>query len=334
MRRIAIAGRTEPPLVCDGPSQREPALGAPPPDLPPIHMRRFAFETVDVFTDRRFGGNPLAVIPDARGLSDDEMQSLAAEFNLSETAFVLPPADPANTARVRIFHRTAELPFAGHPSVGTAYVLAQRTHADSDCLTFEQQAGLVEVRLMRDADGVIAGAIISAPQALSLGLEVSAAEIAECAGLTPDDIVLSAHRPVLASMGNSYIVAEVTGSALTRARPDLAAFQRASERRPTLKGRFSLHLYARTPGPIRARMFAPLAGTWEDPATGSANAPLAGLLLSLSGENRCRLQIVQGVELGRPSTLHVTAQRRDGGIYASVGGHCVSVMRGEVTMDP
>ena len=88
-------------------------------------MRRFAFETVDVFTDRRFGGNQLAVFTDARGLSDAEMQSLAAEFNLSETTFVLPPEDPAHTARVRIFNRTYEMPFAGHPNVGTACVLAR-----------------------------------------------------------------------------------------------------------------------------------------------------------------------------------------------------------------
>ena len=87
-------------------------------------MRTFSFVTVDVLTDRRFGGNPLAVFPDAQGLSDGEMQSLASEFNLSETTVVLPPADPANTARVRIFNRTAEMPFAGHPNVGTGWVLA------------------------------------------------------------------------------------------------------------------------------------------------------------------------------------------------------------------
>lgn len=89
-------------------------------------MPTFSFVTVDVFTDRRFGGNPLAVFPDARGMSDADMQSLAAEFNLSETTFVLPPADPANTARVRIFNRKSEMPFAGHPNVGTGWVLARQ----------------------------------------------------------------------------------------------------------------------------------------------------------------------------------------------------------------
>ena len=108
-------------------------------------MPSFSFVTVDVFTDRRFGGNPLAVFPDARGLSDADMQALAAEFNLSETTFVLPPADPANTARVRIFNRRAEMPFAGHPNVGTGWVLAKQGRATNGTLRFEEIAGLVEI---------------------------------------------------------------------------------------------------------------------------------------------------------------------------------------------
>src|SRR5258708_31767157 len=109
-------------------------------------MPRFTFVTVAVFTDRRFGGNPLAVFPDAAGMSDADMQSLAAEFNLSETTFVLPPADPANTARVRIFNRKNEMPFAGHPNVGTGWVLAGLGRAKNGMLRFEEIAGLVEVR--------------------------------------------------------------------------------------------------------------------------------------------------------------------------------------------
>jgi trans-2,3-dihydro-3-hydroxyanthranilate isomerase len=112
-------------------------------------VRRYRFVTLDVFTDRRFGGNPLAVFPEADGISDAEMQALAAEFNLSETTFVLPPADPANTARVRIFNRTAEMPFAGHPNVGTGFVLAGMR--GGDLLRFEEIAGLVEVQVARDA---------------------------------------------------------------------------------------------------------------------------------------------------------------------------------------
>src|SRR6478672_8164516 len=128
-------------------------------------MPRFSFVTVDVFTDRRFGGNPLAVFPDARGLGDADMQSLAAEFNLSETTFVLPPADPANTARVRIFNRKAEMPFAGHPNVGTGWVLARQGRAENGRLRFEEIAGLVEV----EAGEAVT---IAAPQPLSLGPEM------------------------------------------------------------------------------------------------------------------------------------------------------------------
>ncbi|MEO7456120.1 MAG: PhzF family phenazine biosynthesis protein [Gemmatimonadaceae bacterium] len=292
-------------------------------------MTRVLFETVDVFTDRRFGGNQLAVVLDARGLSDGEMQSLAAEFNLSETTFVLPPAEATHTARVRIFNRTAEMPFAGHPNVGTACVLAWRGLGVGDAMTFEGAAGLVHVRLRRGSDGQVNGATVTAPRLLSLGTEIPAAEVAGCVGIAAEDVIVSAHQPVLASVGNTYIIAEVSGDALTRATPDVAAFRRAVAARPMLGGRYSLHLYARGDGPVRARMFAPLAGTYEDPATGSANAPLGALLLSLTREERYELEVVQGVEMGRPSRLYVTAWREGDGIRATVGGTCVPVMKGE-----
>lgn len=295
-------------------------------------MRRYSFVTVDVFTDRRFGGNPLAVFTDARGLSDADMQALAAELNLSETTFVLPPENAAHTARVRIFNRTAEMPFAGHPNVGTGYVLALEGRDGDGVLRFEEMAGLVEVRIERAGDGVATGATIAAPQPLSLGMEIPVEVVAACAGLDPADVVVSAHGPVWASVGNPFIIAEVTGVALTRATPDISQFRRAAAERPTLNGRFSLHLYARDGARIRARMFAPLSGTLEDPATGSANAPLAALLLSLTGDASRRYDMVQGVEMGRPSLLHVTAERAPDGIRATVGGSCVPVLRGEAVL--
>src|SRR5262245_33295814 len=204
-------------------------------------MPSFAFVTVDVFTDRRFGGNPLAVFPDARGLSDYDMQALAAEFNLSETTFVLPPADPANTARVRIFNRTAEMPFAGHPNVGTGWVLAGLGRARDGRLRFEEIAGLVEI----EADG--AGIVtIAAPQPLSLAQEMAADLVAGCVGIAVDDVVVANHRPVIASVGNAFVVAEVTGAALSRAAPDLARFKAAHEVFPHLgPRRLPLYLYAR-----------------------------------------------------------------------------------------
>lgn len=292
-------------------------------------MREYEFVTVDVFTDRRFGGNPLAVFPDARGLGDAEMQALAAEFNLSETTFVLPPADPAHTARVRIFSRTAEMPFAGHPNVGTGFVLAQQGRDRNGVLVFEEIAGLVEIRIERKGDAV-SGATIAAPQPLSLGMTLPPEMIARCAGLGAADVLTAAHPPIVASVGNPFVIAEVAPAALGRAIPDLTAFRTAITGLPDLKGRMSVYLYAReSDAQIRARMFAPLAGTIEDPATGSAATSLAALLLSLGKEQSAAFEIAQGVEMGRPSLLRVTARRTADGIRATVGGGCVPVLRGK-----
>ena len=297
-------------------------------------MPTYAFVTLDVFTDIRFGGNPLAVFPDARGMSDAQMQALAAEFNLSETTFVLPPADPANTARVRIFNRTAEMPFAGHPNVGTGFVLAGQGRDLAGLLRFEEIAGLVTVRVARDLAGGLTGAVIDAPRPLVLGPELTAAQVAACASLAPGDVVTTAHAPVQASLGVDFFLAEVTPEALGRAAPDVAGFQRTSAETDAGSDRLSLFLYApQADGvTIRARMFAPLSGTFEDAATGSASATLGALLLSLSREDEARFEIVQGVEMGRPSRLAVTARRAADGVRANVGGGCVPVFSGEVTL--
>ncbi len=292
-------------------------------------MASHRFVTVDVFTDRRFGGNPLAVFPDARGLSDADMQALAREFNLSETAFVLPPDDPAHTARVRIFVPTAEIPFAGHPNVGTAYVLAREGRDRDGVMRFEQQAGLVEVRVERGRDGGVSGATIAAPRPLALGAEIDPVALAACAGLAPGDVVTARHRPMVASVGNPFVVCEVSGEALTRASPDRYAFQRLAASRPELAGKLALHLHARNGSRLRARMFAPILGIDEDPATGSANATLGALLLSLTDQAALSVEVVQGVEMGRPSLLRVDAWRAEDGIRATVGGSCVPVLRGE-----
>lgn len=295
-------------------------------------MRAYAFVTVDVFTERRFGGNPLAVFPDARGLTDGEMQALAAEFNLSETTFVLPPDDPAHTARVRIFNRTYEMPFAGHPNVGTGYVLGQQGRDRAGVLHFEEIAGVVEVRLERDAAGVAVGATIKPPRPLSLGVEMPVEAVAACASLLPGDVVTAAHRPVVASMGTPFVIAHVSGPALGRAAPDVGGFRGVAGEWPSLGGRLALYCYAREGARIRARMFAPLGGTHEDPATGSAAAPLAALLLSLGDAESAAYEIEQGVEMGRPSLLRAAARRAADGLRATVGGRCVPVLRGEALL--
>jgi trans-2,3-dihydro-3-hydroxyanthranilate isomerase len=302
-------------------------------------MRSFSFVTVDVFTDRRFGGNPLAVFADAEGLTDSEMQSLAREFNLSETTFVLPPADPANTARVRIFNRASEMPFAGHPNVGTGWVMAGLGRDRNGVLRFEEIAGLVEVHVERDGAGLSPRAVtIAAPQPLSLGAEMPLDLLADCVGLESSEIISTRHRPVVASVGNSFVLAEVTDAALARAVPDATRFRSAVLAFPALgPRRLPLYLYARDGEDagatcLRARMFSPLSGTIEDAATGSAATPLAALLLSLTSDPERRFVVAQGVEMGRPSRLTCMAWRASDGIRASVGGGCVPVLAGEVSL--
>jgi len=284
-------------------------------------MRSYQFLTLDVFTTTRFGGNPLAVFPDARGMTDAEMQVLAREFNYSETTFVLPPAQPAHTARVRIFTPAAEMPFAGHPNVGTAWALAE--HARDDKLMHEE--------LAHDAAGTLTAATIAAPQPLTTFERYPVEAIAPLAGLSPADIVTDRHAPIRASVGNPFLIAEVTLEALARARPDATAARALAAANPHLNGRASLYVYAQDGARIRTRMFSPTVG--EDPATGSAATPLAALLLALSGESRGAWEMVQGVEMGRPSLLLTTAYQAGDGIRATVGGACVPVFTGQVSLD-
>jgi len=291
-------------------------------------IRSFAFATVDVFTDRRFGGNPLAVFPEAEDLSDKEMQALAAEFNLSETTFVLPPRDPANTARVRIFTPKTELPFAGHPNVGTGWVLASRGLDRDGVLRFEEAAGLVRVEVER-AEQTLVSVRIAAPQPLRLEDGPAPALVAPCAGLDAADIL---GAPLIASTGVAFTFVSVRPDTLTRAAPDLAAFHALAGSDPRLATCNSLYLYARDGQNIHARLFAPLAGILEDPATGSAGASLAALLLYLDGGAALEITISQGVEMDRPSLLHASARREADGIRAWVGGSCVPVMEGRVSL--
>ena len=295
-----------------------------------VAMKIFDFETLDVFTNQPYGGNPLAVFTDAAGLSDEEMQALAAEMNYSETTFVLPPDDPQHDAKVRIFHRTAEMPFAGHPNVGTAFVLGQHLGEGRNSLMFEEKAGLVEARLLRDSAGNATGAEIDAPQPLTCFGEMDVADVAACAGLRQEDVITSTHQPTIAGVGVDFVLAEVSKEALPQASPNRAAFERVAGQHPGPQlGRLSMFLYCRAAhAPLHARMFAPLAGTWEDPATGSANAALAALLLDLSGKDSLSYDAVQGVEMGRPSRLSLKAWRTDAGIWSSVGGFCTPMFNG------
>ena len=198
--------------------------------------------------------------------------------------------------------------------------------------------GLVRVHILREADAV-SGARISAPRALSIDVGIPTDIVAACAGLAEDDIATMAHAPLVASVGTPFVIAEVASvAALSRASPDIGAFRDAAERFPEVATRFSLHLYARRGGDatrLAARMFAPLGGILEDPATGSANAALAALLTSLApGENAdLSYEILQGVEMGRPSQIIASARKTaEGPVLATVEGSCVNVLRGSVEL--
>ena len=296
---------------------------------------RHRYLFADVFTDRLFGGNPLAVLPDARGLSDRRMQQIAREFNFSESTFVLPP-EAGNTRRVRIFTPTKEIPFAGHPNVGTAFVLATTGELGpldgKRTVTFEEAAGLVPVAIEKRADGSIA-CELTAPAPLSLGEPLPVSEVAAALSLRSQDLDTRAHPPRTASVGLPFVMARLTDrGALERARADAGAMKTIAARgvEPDIL------LYVRTEKgrddvDVRARMFAPFDGVPEDPATGSANAALSALLASLDpqADGTFRYRIAQGVEMGRPSLLEARVDKKGGAVTATrIGGTSVLVGEG------
>jgi trans-2,3-dihydro-3-hydroxyanthranilate isomerase len=289
--------------------------------------------TVDVFTDRAFGGNPLAVVLDAGGLATAQMQSIASEFNYSETTFVLPPQDRTHDAQVRIFTVNREIPFAGHPNVGTAFVLATQASKPPARLKFEEKAGLVPVEILAE-EGSVVGAELTAPQALKKLMPFSAEQAAACISLTATDIRTDRHPPQIVSVGLPFLVVEVASrDALRRAKPDASAFARTFP----CDGSDAVYFYTRDVPPaeacdLQARMFHPgSSGLSEDPATGSATVAAAALLADLASERdgELKLRIGQGVDMNRPSLL-LTRVVKQNGVVASahVGGACVQMMEG------
>jgi trans-2,3-dihydro-3-hydroxyanthranilate isomerase len=298
------------------------------------------FTTVDVFTDRQFGGNPLAVVTNARGLSTERMQAIAAEFNLAETTFVLPPKDPAHAAEVRIFTPKAEMPFAGHPNVGTAFVLARAGESygrkiSGDRLVFEEKAGLVHMELTREG-GIVVATRLAAPVPLSLGEEVAPEIVQKACSLKADDLKLDIHPPRVASCGVPLLFVELKSRAALRSaapRPEVFARDLPRER---IVG---IHLYVQAPEDgidVQSRMFAPEHGIPEDPATGGANVALIGLLAHHRPEADLVLAktIGQGFDMGRPSILEASAEKKDGKVVATyIGGRCMPMMSGVIDLD-
>lgn len=296
---------------------------------------RYRFHTCDVFTETRFGGNPLAVLPEAAGLSDRQMQQIAREFNYSETTFVLPP-ETGHTRKVRIFTPAAEVPFAGHPNVGTAFVLASTGALgeirSSLSVTFEEKAGPVPITI-REENGKIVSCELKAPQPVSFGERVPAAMVASAVSLPVEDIATATHPPQVVSAGLEFVVAELRDlAALERTRIDTKGFEAIRDLLGTPL-RASVYLYVRgTDGvDLRARMYAPLSGVPEDPATGSAGCAVAGLLAHHDGRTSGELafRIAQGVEMGRPSSLRARAEKRDGAVQGIwIAGASVPVNEG------
>ena len=296
---------------------------------------RYRFYTTDVFTDKRFGGNQLAVLPDASGLSDELMQSIAAEFNFSESTFVFPSDDPSHTRKVRIFTPRAELPFAGHPNIGTAFVLAATGElggsSDRVEVTFEEKAGVVPVSI-RFSDGRPTSCELTAPQNLALGDSLPVEGVAEAISLRPDDIVTSAHMPQIATVGLNFLCTELRS---LKALADATIHPERFDALIDPDQAVGVHIYTRDTGDdnldIRARMYAPHQGVREDPATGSANCVLAGLLTNCETEadGAFTWRIAQGVEMGRPSLLIATAEKSKGAVTTiRIGGSSVLVSEG------
>jgi trans-2,3-dihydro-3-hydroxyanthranilate isomerase len=296
-----------------------------------MHRR---FITVDVFTDRAFGGNPLAVVLDAGGLSTGQMQAIATEFNFSETTFVLPPADRRHDAQVRIFTVRSEIPFAGHPNVGTAFVLATQADKPPARLLFEEKAGLVPVEILTE-QGRVAGAELTAPQSLKRLSHVNVEQTAACLSLSGSGVKTDRHPPQIISVGLSFLVVELASrDAPRRAKPDAAAFAKTFP----CDDSDAVYLYTRDvpagerPCELQARMFHPGAsGLSEDPATGSATAATAALLADLDPmkDGELKLRIGQGVDMGRPSLLLTRVRKQNGAVVSiHVGGSCVQMMEG------
>lgn len=287
-------------------------------------MPMLEFHVYDVFTDRPFAGNPLAVVMGADGLSTAQMQTIARQFNLSETIFVMAPRNPANSARARIFFPTAEIPFAGHPTIGCALHLAQ-THGNR--ITLEEEAGLVPVAI---TNGL---AEFTAPKLpVAHPGHADTALIARALDLPADAIGFGNHRPGIWQAGPAFLYVPLAGlDDLARARPVEPGWSELMQAAQV----DSAYLYTPDGKGFRARMFSPTAGIPEDPATGSASAILSAQLMTAGDlpQGETQIALTQGVEMGRPSQIGLTVQV-DGGRLSQirVSGRAAAVASGWITI--
>lgn len=299
---------------------------------------KYRFFTADVFTERAFGGNQLAVLPEAPGLDDGQMQQVAREFNFPETVFVFPPEDERHTRKLRIFTPGHEVPFAGHPTVGTAHVLASAglvaLQGQQSSIVFEEKVGPVPVSI-RSREGKPVFCQLTAAQPPEFGPPPPEAEaLAAVLSLQPGDVRQDEYGPQMASAGLPFLIVPLKDrQAVGRARLNLEAWEREISQ---LWAPF-VYFFAFDPelpgSDIRSRMFAPSAGITEDPATGSAAAALGGYLGVRNGEanQTLRWRIEQGFEMGRPSLIDIEVEKKAGHIEAiRVGGPSVMVSEGTI----
>lgn len=287
-------------------------------------MASLSYEIVDVFTDRPFTGNPLAVVFGGAGLAAAQMQALAREFHLSETVFILDPVAAGATYRARIFTPEEELPFAGHPSVGAAVTLVRRGMAGAGRVVQECGAGALPIEVTAEGRATLTG---GAP---SLGPELDPAGLLAAVGLTGEDYVGPAPR--LAGCGLEFPYLSVRPEAVPRAAIDTAAALAIGVRD------ISVLAWDAEQRSARVRVFAPGVGVSEDPATGSAALGLGVWLVAsglLPGEGTSGYTIRQGIELHRPSVLDCTVTATGGAAtLATVGGHVVPIATGTIAVPP
>ena len=294
---------------------------------------QYDFVIVDVFTDSPFGGNQLAVVLDAQGLTTAQMQAIAREFNFAETTFVLPAQDPGNTARLRIFSPGSEMPFAGHPTVGTAAVLTRHALAGgagttSSEVVFEEEVGPVRVTVRDDERGLYSELALEAELDRPAGAPDTAA-LARALSLPVEAV----HGVWFAGMGIPFCFCQVT----TAEQVDAAVLDKAALT-AALGDRWAHHVFFFAGelvdgGEVYARMFAPSLGIDEDPATGSASAALMGCLAVDAGNPDAAptLTIRQGFAMGRPSVIEAAALMEGGRLRRiTVGGHVVEFATGSL----
>jgi trans-2,3-dihydro-3-hydroxyanthranilate isomerase len=305
-------------------------------------MRSYRFIQVDVFTERPFGGNPLAVFHQAEGLTDEEMQQLAMEMNLSETTFVLPSRAPGADFKVRIFTPTSELPFAGHPVVGTHWALARLGRVDLrepvTKVCFELGVGVLPADL-HVAGGRVARVVMTQDRPSFQATLEDVGELAAGLGLPPEAIAETGLPVQIVSTGIPQMMVPVRGLAevqrLAADRLDVGTLTRVCRAaRTDCVMVFCLETES-SEATVHTRMFAPSLGVPEDPATGSANGALGAYLVRHRvvpvTEPTTHITSEQGLELGRPSTLYVEVDSRDEEVAAvRVGGQVVEIAEGEV----